>query len=164
MKDHPKISNGHKTELHCSQDAKKKKKAKPSKAPNIVHRDHVGMKRYDCQSRLVVTCTRGASPSTRIISVRIKHHEKHQPYFDVAMPPEAADIIRENLEWSTPSSIIPKVQAVYPQVTGKQVHKAWADMSESYGSEIICSCHQQRSCCKSLVMMLMFLRSTLRKE
>ena len=46
------------------------------------------------------------------------------------MPPEAADIIRENLEWSTPSSIIPKVQAVYPQVTGKQVHKAWADMSE----------------------------------
>lgn len=130
MKDHPKISNGHKTELHCSQDAKKKKKAKPSKAPNIEHRDHVGMKRYDCQSRLVVTCTRGASPSTQIISVRIKHHEKHQPYFDVAMPPEAADIIRENLEWSTPSSIIPKVQAVYPQVTGKQVHKAWADMSE----------------------------------
>ena len=46
------------------------------------------------------------------------------------MPPEAADIVSENLEWSTPSLIIPKVQAVYPQVTSKQVHKAWTKMSE----------------------------------
>lgn len=55
---------------------------------------------------------------------------KHDPYYDVAMPPEAADIVRENLEWTTPVSIIPKVQAAYPQVTGKQVHRAWTEMSE----------------------------------
>ena len=46
------------------------------------------------------------------------------------MPQEAADIIHENLEWTTPVLIIPKVQAAYPQVMGKQVHRAWMEMSE----------------------------------
>lgn len=45
------------------------------------------------------------------------------------MPHEAANIIHENLEWTTLVSIIPKVQAAYPQVTGKQVHWAWTEMS-----------------------------------
>ena len=75
-------------------------------------------------------CIRGESPSSRIVSVRIQHHKRHLPYYDVAMPPEAADIICENMEWTTPVSIIPKVQAAYPQVTGKQVHWAWTEMSE----------------------------------
>ena len=66
----------------------------------------------------------------QMVTIWLKHHEKHQPYFDVAMPQEAADIVHENLEWSTPSSIIPKVQAAYPQVTSKQVHIAWTEMSE----------------------------------
>src|ERR1700736_6268134 len=46
------------------------------------------------------------------------------------MPPEALNIICDNLEWSTPVSITPKVQVVYPQVAGKQVHRAWTEMSE----------------------------------
>jgi hypothetical protein len=40
------------------------------------------------------------------------------------MPPGTQAIIHENLEWSTPVSITPKVQAIYPTVTSKQVHKA----------------------------------------
>lgn len=39
-------------------------------------------------------------------------------------------MICENVEWSTPVSITPKVQATFPQVTPKQVHTAWTQMSE----------------------------------
>ena len=46
------------------------------------------------------------------------------------MPPGASDIIRENITWNTPVAIMLKVQAVYPQVMGKQIHKAWTQMSE----------------------------------
>jgi hypothetical protein len=46
------------------------------------------------------------------------------------MPPGATEIIQENLEWNTPVSITPKVQAIYPSVTGKQVHHAWTEMSK----------------------------------
>ena len=106
---------------------RERKKAKLKQTPSTMHHDHVGMKRYACQSNLIVTCVKGESPSTQIMSIWIQHHH---PYRDVTMPPEVADITHENLEWTTPVSIIPKVQAAYPQVTGKQVHHAWTEMSE----------------------------------
>ena len=46
------------------------------------------------------------------------------------MPPEAAQIVRDNIEWSTPTPITPKVQALFPHITGKQIHQAWTEMSE----------------------------------
>ena len=78
----------------------------------------------------MITCVSGASPDTRVITVHIEHHDRHTQYVDVDMPPEALDIIRDTLKWSTPVSITLKVQALYPNVTGKQVHKAWTKMSE----------------------------------
>lgn len=44
---------------------------------------------------------------------------KYKPYYDVSIPPEAAAMIQENLEWSTPNSLTPKIQALYPAVTSK---------------------------------------------
>jgi hypothetical protein len=35
------------------------------------------------------------------------------------------------LEWSTPVSVTPRVQAIYPHITGKQIHTAWTQMSET---------------------------------
>ena len=75
-------------------------------------------------------CVRGNLLSTWTMSIQIQHHKRHNPYYDIAMPHEAANIIHENLEWTTLVSIIPKVQAAYPQITGKQVHWAWTEMSE----------------------------------
>jgi hypothetical protein len=68
---------------------------------------------------------------TWTVTVQLHHHKNHQPYYDVALPPNAADMICENLEWSTLVSITLKVQALYPQVTPKQVHFAWTQMSET---------------------------------
>ena len=55
----------------------------------------------------------------------------HKQYFDVEMLLGAVDIICDNLEWSTPVSLTPQVQAIYPNMTGKQVHRAWTEMSET---------------------------------
>ncbi|KAF7966149.1 hypothetical protein HWV62_39928 [Athelia sp. TMB] len=129
VKDHPKIKSGHKTRLWCCQDEGRKKKRKPRKGVNIKHRDHVGMTRFPCRSQLIVTCAR-ADGGNRV-TIRLRHHENHVTYYDVELPDGAAQIIRENIEWSTPNGITPKVQAAYPQVTGKQVHYAWTEMSET---------------------------------
>jgi hypothetical protein len=55
---------------------------------------------------------------------------KHKPYYDVTMPPEATAIIRENVEWSTPVALVPKIQALHPHVSTNQVYSGWAVMSE----------------------------------
>jgi hypothetical protein len=130
VKDNPKIQKGYRSRLWCCQDGGRKKKSKPSQNPDTKPRDNVGLQRFDCQSKLAVACMPGRYPGTRLVTIHIEHHEKHKPYFDVEMPPEAVDIVRDNLEWSTPVSITPRVQALYPNITGKQVHKAWTEMSE----------------------------------
>jgi hypothetical protein len=67
----------------------------------------------------------------RTVSIHLHHYDDHIPYFDVEMPPGALDMIREDLEWSTPASLGAKIQASYPNVTAKQVHSAWTEMSET---------------------------------
>lgn len=72
-----------------------------------------------------------AASTDRIIRVKLQHFDNHAPYYDVEMPPEAAAMIRENLEWSTPVSLVPKIQAAHPNVTANQIHAAWTGMSET---------------------------------
>ena len=89
-------------------------------ALDIKHREMVGMIRYDCQSKLVILCAARGNDNTKrswTVTVRLHHYQNHLHYYDVSLPP-----IRENVEWSSPVSITPKVQAVYPQVTARQVH------------------------------------------
>jgi hypothetical protein len=47
------------------------------------------------------------------------------------MPPEAAAMIREEVEWQTPVAMVPKIQALYSAVTAQQIHSAWSLMSET---------------------------------
>jgi hypothetical protein len=47
------------------------------------------------------------------------------------MPPAAAEVIRANLEWSTSAALVSQIQALYPNVSGKQVHATWSKMSET---------------------------------
>jgi hypothetical protein len=69
---------------------------------------------------------------TELVSVRIHHHAKHLPYYDVAMPPGASEMIREHIEWLTPVAMVTKIQESFPSVTAQQIHNAWANMSEIY--------------------------------
>jgi hypothetical protein len=48
------------------------------------------------------------------------------------MPPEALQMIQEQAEWSTPAEMGAKIQSLYPQVTMKQIHAAWRELSREY--------------------------------
>jgi hypothetical protein len=91
------------------------------------------MHHYDCQSRLTVTCHNvvGEESTNRVVTIILAHHESHVPYYDVEMPQGASDIIRESLEWTTPVTLVPKIQALYPNVSANQIHAAWSQMSET---------------------------------
>ena len=56
---------------------------------------------------------------------------RHTPYYDVSLHPEAAALIRENLDWFSPHEVSKKVMAIYPSITANQVHAAWTTMSET---------------------------------
>ncbi|KAL0564139.1 hypothetical protein V5O48_017915 [Marasmius crinis-equi] len=129
---HQTLVTGHKTRAWCSQDANRKKPSKKKYGPEIQNRETVGMERFECQSHLGASCKdlRKGTRRVKLITLNLRHHQKHVLYYNVAMPDAAAEIIRENLEWSTPASLVPKVQAAHPQVTAAQIHRAWAEMSE----------------------------------
>jgi hypothetical protein len=40
-------------------------------------------------------------------------------------------MIRNDVEWYTPVSMVPRIQALFPVVTAQQIHKAWTVMSET---------------------------------
>ena len=48
------------------------------------------------------------------------------------MPPEALQMIQDLAEWSTPVAMAVKIQLVYPQVTTKQIHAAWRELSQTF--------------------------------
>ncbi|KAK1222702.1 hypothetical protein PQX77_014446 [Marasmius sp. AFHP31] len=131
---HYPLATGHKTRAWCSQDANHKKPSKKKNGTGIRNRETIGMKRFGCQSRLKASCKdvkKGPGAHTvKLITLKLRHCKKHVLYYDVAMPDAAAEIIRDNLEWSTPTSLVPKIQAAYPQVTAAQIHRAWAKMSK----------------------------------
>lgn len=130
LKNNKTLKSGHRTRFWCSQDAAHKKKAKPSQNPNAKHRDNVGMKRYPCESRLLITCRQNKTGLHVVIN--LKHHVKHVLYVDVGMPPEALQMIEEQAEWSTPAVMAAKIQSIYPQITTKQIYAAWRELSQAH--------------------------------
>jgi hypothetical protein len=71
--DHKTLASGHQTRYWCSQDEDRKKPSKISQKPNVKHRDNVGMKRYPCKSRLVVSCCEIEGSLTKVLA-RVEHH------------------------------------------------------------------------------------------
>ncbi|KAJ6602810.1 hypothetical protein DFH09DRAFT_1270635 [Mycena vulgaris] len=133
VKDHRKLKSGHRTRYWCSQDEVRKKKSKASQNPDIRNRDTVGMKRFPCGSKLSISCrARKDNEDELTVTVQLKHAAKHVTYVDVAMPPEALAMIRDNVEWMTPVTMVAKVQAAFPTVTAAQIHRAWMEMSEPF--------------------------------
>jgi hypothetical protein len=133
MKDSQPLGNGHKARYWCCQDQNRKYKSRPSQKEGAKHRDTLGMHRYDCKSKLNVSYhanTRNEEKTYKV-TVWLEHHAKHPPYYDVSLPPEAAALIRENLEWCSPHEVAKKVLQAYPSITANQVHTAWTTMSET---------------------------------
>ncbi|KAH9038211.1 hypothetical protein EDB85DRAFT_2072802 [Lactarius pseudohatsudake] len=133
VKDNVILANGHKTRHWCCQDKDRKQRSRPSQKEGAKHRDTLGMRRYDCKSKLNISCRTNSSHGemTRTITIWLKHLMGHIPYYDVALPLEAAEMIREGLDWTTPNEMVRRIHITYPAVSTKQVHKAWSTMSET---------------------------------
>ncbi|KAN0133621.1 hypothetical protein V8E53_008568 [Lactarius tabidus] len=133
VKDNQPLKSGHKTRYWCCQDAGRKKEARPSQSAGVKHRDTLGMRRFNCKSKLNISCRTnlGSEENAYTIIIWLEHHARHIPYYDVSLPPEASALICENLEWICPSEIAKKVQSTYPFITTNQVHTAWTTMSET---------------------------------
>jgi len=95
--------------------------------------------------------------STCHITVNLQHHIKHVLYVDVRMPPEAMQMIQEQAEWSTPAAMATKIQSIYTQVTTKQIHAAWRELSQQYWRVMNFSCHPPESSLLNTEMTLTFL-------
>lgn len=131
VRDNPKTTSGHRSRYWCCQDEAHKKPSKQSTAPGIKNREHAGMKRFPCKSHLHISC-KPNEHGDMVIAVILRHGMKHVQYMDVSMPPEALEIIRKDLEWGKPTTIVPKVQSLYPNVTATQIHTAWTTLSQVY--------------------------------
>ncbi|KAF8240168.1 hypothetical protein L208DRAFT_1234445, partial [Tricholoma matsutake] len=121
--------NGHKTQYWCCQDSSQKQKAHPSHKEGAKHHDTLGMHHYYCHSCLRVSCREVDDPSSRQITIYLQHHEGHTPHYDGSYC--RCPFICENLEWTTPNMMIPKIQVLFPAVTAAQIHSTWTTMSES---------------------------------
>lgn len=117
--------------MWCCQDEARKQKTHLSANDAAKRRDNVGMMRFPCQSSLSISC-RSETTETKVIRVLLRHEATHKPYYDVSMPTEAMAIIKENLEHSTPGTLLARIQTLYPSVTATQVHSTWTSMSEMY--------------------------------
>ena len=108
VKDHPQVTNGHKTRFWCSQDEAHRSKSSraarkaqgSSYAPRVTSGGEVMAKaRYPCKSRLLISSRDSDKPGMRIITVRMHHHFAHEPYVDSNLPPEVAQGIWESFGW-----------------------------------------------------------------
>ncbi|KAJ7194330.1 hypothetical protein GGX14DRAFT_339727, partial [Mycena pura] len=129
--DNPKLKNGHRTRYYCSQDESSKKAPKPSQNPDAKPRETPGMVRFPCRGRLTIS-SRQKDDSTRIVAINLRHAVHHVAYYDVSLPAEAADIIREHMEWCTPTELVKRVQTRFPSATANQIGDAWRSLSEMY--------------------------------
>ena len=108
VKDHPQVTNGHKTRFWCSQDeAHRSKSSRAARkaqghcyTPRVTSGGEVMAKaRYPCRSRLLISSRDSDTTGMRIITVRMHHHSIHEPYVDSNLPPEIAQGIWESFGW-----------------------------------------------------------------
>ncbi|CAA7267460.1 unnamed protein product [Cyclocybe aegerita] len=111
VKDHPQLTNGHKTRFWCSQDdahrSKSSKAARQAQGnlykPRMTSAGETMAKaRFPCRSRLLISSRDSQVPGTRIITVRMHHHLAHEPYVDQNLPPDMAQTILEGYGWTQP--------------------------------------------------------------
>lgn len=87
---------------------------------------------YDCKGRLNISCCRNTrgEEKTNKITIWLEHHTNHTPYYSVSLPPGAAALIQENLEWFSPHEVAKLVLQAYLSISANQIHFTWMVMSE----------------------------------
>ncbi|KAJ8090976.1 hypothetical protein PM082_024900 [Marasmius tenuissimus] len=126
VKDNKKLPTGWKTRYFCSQDRARKKRSKKI-SETEKQRDNLGMKHYDCQSKLVITSH--TVDDRAEVYVRLDHHESHLRYTDVSLPESALEYIWDHLQFK-PNDLVKALKPDYQIITSAQVYSAWLRLSE----------------------------------
>ncbi|KAL0578322.1 hypothetical protein V5O48_003669 [Marasmius crinis-equi] len=126
VKDNTQFPAGWRTCYWCSQDQARKKKSK--KVQDLEdQRDTLGMKRYDCKSRLIITAR--MVDFQMEVFIHMDHHDAHLVYKDVSMPKTALEYIRDHLQFK-PNDLVKALRPDYRNITSAQVYLAWLRLSE----------------------------------
>ncbi|KAL0574775.1 hypothetical protein V5O48_007186 [Marasmius crinis-equi] len=104
----------------------RKKKSKMVQDPED-QRDTLGMKRYDCKSRLIITAR--MVDFQMEVFIRMDHHDAHFVYKDVSMPETALEYIRDHLQFK-PNDLVKALRPDYRNIASAQVYSAWLRLSE----------------------------------
>ncbi|KAF8871756.1 hypothetical protein BD779DRAFT_1575140 [Infundibulicybe gibba] len=99
VKDHPRIKDGHKTRLICSQDQANKTKTRGKVTRPMINGENLARGRYPCHSRLFLTSRDAGLPGLRLVTVRMHHELSHDPYHDASAPPEVTQTLWRSMGW-----------------------------------------------------------------
>ncbi|KAL0565472.1 hypothetical protein V5O48_016550 [Marasmius crinis-equi] len=126
VRDNKKLPTGWKMRYWCSQDCSWKNKSRKVTNPDD-QRDNLGMKRFNCKSRLVITMR---TVNARVeVFIRMQHNHAHLPYLDVAMPEAPLEYLGDHLEFK-PNGLVKTLRPQYRNITNAQVYSAWLRLSE----------------------------------
>ncbi|KAF8629963.1 hypothetical protein AX17_005529 [Amanita inopinata Kibby_2008] len=153
VKDYPRIKNGFKTRLVCSQDeancksrvvkAAVNQTQTDDRSPTPLNAEMMGKSRYQCRSRLLISTKETAQREIRIVTVRMHHRVAHEPYYDFTLPPEVSRTVWENMGWMTPALISSGPSSLHspnPHI-GPETEWEKADDDDAHNAQRS-SCHQ----------------------
>lgn len=88
------------------------------------------MQAFECKSRLTIRVTL-SDDATQCVSVQLVHQIRHRAYYNIALPPEAQNIIAESL-WSTPSDIAKRIKKndEWGHIKTYQVRHVWKQLCQ----------------------------------
>ncbi|KAF5379759.1 hypothetical protein D9615_005746 [Tricholomella constricta] len=135
VKDHPRMKDGHKTRLWCSQDeAHKNRPSKSSQSPRISTDGLVLAKaRYPCRSGLLISSRDDGEPGNCLVVVRMHHHFAHEAYYDHTLPPEMTQSIWEQTHVKDMVPHLPPPPP--PPLLSPQAEPAMTDVSDEESEE-----------------------------
>jgi hypothetical protein len=88
------------------------------------------MQAFECKSRLTIRVIL-SDDATQRVSIQLVHRIGHRAYYDIALPPEAQNIIAESL-WSTPSDIAKRIRKnnEWGHIKTYQVRHVWKQLCQ----------------------------------
>ncbi|KAF8967522.1 hypothetical protein BDZ97DRAFT_1656387 [Flammula alnicola] len=107
---------------HCAQINTRQHKPKKAKNEGVKHRDKEQMDTFKCHGWLSITITDDGDDAF----VKFQHEDDHVPYWNIDVPSEIQDFVRENLELS-PTQLWDEIlkKNPSPSFSRKAIYQIW---------------------------------------
>lgn len=119
------------TKWFCCQDSGHRDQPKKSQKEGIQNRDKMPMQLFDCQSVMRIR-VKHLSGNERKIHVHLIHCATHPAYYDIDIPLDALEVIKNSL-WSKPGDIAQNIRTTKPdwaRIKTYQVRHTWKKLCQ----------------------------------